>query len=1361
MAEDLEQRAARGDAISLADAAKWIRDRGKAAGVEVPGDEYQVVKEYGRAHPDKKWKIEVPEDVLRKARSNTITGGAADPAKKAVESLKGTTGPQRNPLTEPLLGGLKPSIEGAEKYVAGKIPSTESLAGPGKAFGGVGEVGKFMTGMAGGMAKSGIDMTSASNLTLMILTGGFSQLPKYIRDYPKAVKLVNAMRRMAAGGFSALSVSAAVNEYPELETAIKSGDMRAAGDAWGEMLGDIVFAKWGAEEALKGTAKGKIGREETARHKAEEKAAAKKRAVPPGVDPTKSPDKGGVPVWYGQDKTPAQALRSDAWELSKLQEYNRNNPKPLDDPEAIRIDRRIQELLDKLGGTSKARVGIKPKEPGPVAPLPQTALTVLPKPGAIAPQPPEVRAPGQPQPSAPERVFEMPGQMATPIEPPSGPRGLLPPSAGPDIPENIIQIATKHSVRPTELAQLAGQPPEVIEKQILDLLKAHNELKAGGSLKRGEKGKSAPPPANAEARKQLANRINAYLEILRAKQPAPPETAAPAKAAKAKPAAAEKPPKPPVAPKKSAQAPKPAPTETTTAPAAAQKSAAAVSGVAPTKLELATRYLVAKPNEHFPGSQGMEIVYQGREKKGGRHNFKVIDPETGQSSSMYVDGSVSEKELLKGLEVAKSPTPPGGGGKKKVGSPVNEAKARLKGRLSEFGKSEKGEQQFLFDTESFKDAYVVAKDLAQKMGDNFERWRQNMIYELGEAIRPRLQEIWDAIKPAPVWYSQLERTIADKMPNQATTDQVRGIINNPQSGVKPDEIKWTGLDDYLAMRKGKVSKSEIQTWLKNNALRVNETTLGEKLNPREVKRLDELQRGDEWNPEGEKEHEALYNIMQPPEYARYQLPGGKNYRELLFWKPAEPITEKVYHVKFAHSQADPAMPGYSTPKESQVRGSEEYVKSYMERFKHLEPQLVRVTDEPTGKFKTPIYTSGHWSGQPNVLAHTRFNDRVDAQGRKTLFMEELQSDWHQQGRDFGYAGPETKEHIKNLREELRSVQRQLSEMSDRAPIPNYHNWQYRFLRAPGHQASSEEIAQYNALLDKNEAIITSINQLEAAVPDAPFSKTWHEMVLRRMLRWAAEKGYDQLAWTTGEQQAERYNQLLRNVRKLRWNPHTGILTAFHDADGEPLGTTIGQQIGTFKAEKLPDIVGKEMAQRLVDPANKTPLGFHQISGEDITIGGHGMKGFYDKILPEYLNKYGKKWGARVEETEIEAEAKALGGYRQIGGYLVPEGWGADDIRHLQVRPIGNSWVIYNREFVSYAADNTGKLLMFDNKHSAEASMLRIIDDLRNPPEKPKTKVHSIQITPEMKRSVLKEGQPIAKVQPPPMTRAEMGQPATA
>ena len=41
-----------------------------------------------------------------------------------------------------------------------------------------------------------------------------------------------------------------------------------------------------------------------------------------------------------------------------------------------------------------------------------------------------------------------------------------------------------------------------------------------------------------------------------------------------------------------------------------------------------------------------------------------------------------------------------------------------------------------------------------------------------------------------------------------------------------------------------------------------------------------------------------------------------------------------------------------------------------------------------------------------------------------------------------------------------------------------------------------------------------------------------------------------------------------------------------------------------------------------------------ISGDDLAIGGEGMKQYYDKNYPEFLAKYGKKWNAKLGDTKI-------------------------------------------------------------------------------------------------------------------------------
>ena len=42
----------------------------------------------------------------------------------------------------------------------------------------------------------------------------------------------------------------------------------------------------------------------------------------------------------------------------------------------------------------------------------------------------------------------------------------------------------------------------------------------------------------------------------------------------------------------------------------------------------------------------------------------------------------------------------------------------------------------------------------------------------------------------------------------------------------------------------------------------------------------------------------------------------------------------------------------------------------------------------------------------NLLLHLRYNTREDVNGRTMLFVEELQSDWHQDGRKYGYGTTE-------------------------------------------------------------------------------------------------------------------------------------------------------------------------------------------------------------------------------------------------------------------------------------------------------------------------------------------------------------------
>jgi hypothetical protein len=58
-------------------------------------------------------------------------------------------------------------------------------------------------------------------------------------------------------------------------------------------------------------------------------------------------------------------------------------------------------------------------------------------------------------------------------------------------------------------------------------------------------------------------------------------------------------------------------------------------------------------------------------------------------------------------------------------------------------------------------------------------------------------------------------------------------------------------------------------------------------------------------------------------------------------------------------------------------------------------------------------------------------------------------------------------------------------------------------------------------------------------------------------------------------------------------------------------------------------------------------GFKNYSGKDLEIGGSGMKGFYDKMLPSFINKYLKKYGGKLENKSLEYDVEKPGGGTNI------------------------------------------------------------------------------------------------------------------
>jgi hypothetical protein len=339
-------------------------------------------------------------------------------------------------------------------------------------------------------------------------------------------------------------------------------------------------------------------------------------------------------------------------------------------------------------------------------------------------------------------------------------------------------------------------------------------------------------------------------------------------------------------------------------------------------------------------------------------------------------------------------------------------------------------------------------------------------------------------------------------------------------------------------------------------------------------------------------------------FQSYQLPGGENYREILLKLPDE-------KQRFWAKNGQGVERIFNDPDEAS-------------RFAGSSGDARAVDSETVNRMRNQ-YHSSHWENEPNVLAHMRVQDRKGPNGEKILHVEEIQSDWHQAGRKKGYKPDDYIEQSNALDRAFNDLVVKRAELKDEAQRIGYFG--------EGAQALTDEANSITPQLMKLQEQRDELqNIINYGVPDAPFKKNWHELAMKRLLNYAADNGYDSIAITPGAEQASRFS-LSKQLNEVRYDPRTGNLVG-EDHNGKMVIAR-----NNVTKENLPEYIGKEGAQKVLEmPVDE--YGVHALRGADLEVGGEGMKGFYDKMLPDYLNAFGKPYGSQVSTLNMTSSRGA-------------------------------------------------------------------------------------------------------------------------
>jgi hypothetical protein len=296
------------------------------------------------------------------------------------------------------------------------------------------------------------------------------------------------------------------------------------------------------------------------------------------------------------------------------------------------------------------------------------------------------------------------------------------------------------------------------------------------------------------------------------------------------------------------------------------------------------------------------------------------------------------------------------------------------------------------------------------------------------------------------------------MPNVSSPQQIKAIIDPSKgSGIKPEEIKWSGINDAIdriaSENNGKVPKDQILRYIQDEGtmqfeeVRLQDIVGGEDVvvsvdttnwrvgDPIETKdgrewvirgRISEDSDLYEWKILADTKDEAvgiakteaeelLKNLSvrsrggRPARYndPKLVLPNGKNYREVVLTTPIQDLRVEDLQRPEANNLGVYYYGSsvFTVDLLEMAEGVGEYQVSVNNRFlgnavmaKSPEEAIVKAVR--TRPLKG--YTSSHFPDTPNYVAHYRATDRQDGQGRDGTLVEEFQSDLHQQGRKYGY-----------------------------------------------------------------------------------------------------------------------------------------------------------------------------------------------------------------------------------------------------------------------------------------------------------------------------------------------------------------------
>lgn len=192
----------------------------------------------------------------------------------------------------------------------------------------------------------------------------------------------------------------------------------------------------------------------------------------------------------------------------------------------------------------------------------------------------------------------------------------------------------------------------------------------------------------------------------------------------------------------------------------------------------------------------------------------------------------------------------------------------------------------------------------------------------------------------------------------------------------------------------------------------------------------------------------------------------------------------------------------------------------------------------------------------------------------------------------------------------------------------------------------------NVRQDKNGNDVLFIEELQSqreqemrkgmSVPPTPFAKndrSWTSLLLKRAVAYAQEQGIDRLAWTTGQQQTERYMSSADEIAYVK-NKATGKVTLTAMYKGKDILTreVSADEVGLFVDPAVAELIASGKDAMLDNDIETSGV----IGGDGLRLARANLRPYYDQTIPSVTKEFLKKFDGKTEVMEIDGIGQQLG-----------------------------------------------------------------------------------------------------------------------